>query len=92
MRPLCRELKLRSDVFPMKKELIDTTTQLDLNKTARNNEKTQDTFCPYMNHMTYAVVSANLAYPVGVFNKERELAAALEADEKTVEPKTEASP
>lgn len=65
---------------------------MDLNKTARNNEKTQDTFCPYMNHMTYAVVSANLAYPVGVFNKERELAAALEAEGRTVEPKTEAAP
>ena len=40
LRPFCRELKLRSDVFPTKKPEIDTTNNLDLNTTARKNEKT----------------------------------------------------
>ncbi len=39
LRPNCRELKLRSDVFPVKRELIDNTNNLDLNTTARKNER-----------------------------------------------------
>lgn len=48
LRPFCRDLKLRSDVFPMKKEIVDTTNQLDLNTTARRSDKTLDKFSPYM--------------------------------------------
>jgi hypothetical protein len=40
LRPFCRELKLRSDIFPMKKSLVDNTNNLDLNTTARRNDKT----------------------------------------------------
>jgi hypothetical protein len=58
---------LRSDVFPMKKEIIDTTNNLELNTTARRNDKTLDKFSPYMTHMTYAVLEAKLAYPIGSF-------------------------
>ena len=78
MRPFCRELKLRADVFHMKKSLIDTTTQLDLNATARRNDTTEDKFSPYMMNSTYAVLSAQLAYALGSFNEKTDLAAALE--------------
>lgn len=51
----------------MKKEIIDTTNNLELNTTARRNDKTLDKFSPYMTHMTYAVLEAKLAYPIGSF-------------------------
>lgn len=35
LRPNCKELKLRSDVFPTKRTPEDTTKQLDLNTTAK---------------------------------------------------------
>jgi len=73
LRPFCHELKLRSDVFPMKREEIDNTKNLDLNTTARKNEKTVEKFSPYLINATYCVIQANLAYPVGSFNLEREL-------------------
>lgn len=69
LRPHCRELKLRSDVFPMKKVAIDNTSNLDLNNTARKNDKTIDKFSPYMQHMTYFVLRADLATQIGVFNE-----------------------
>lgn len=74
LRPFCRELKLRSDVFPKKKAEVDNTQNLDLNTTARKNEKTIEKFSPYLINATYAVVQANLSYPIGTFNLEQELA------------------
>ena len=74
LRPFCHELKLRSDVFPMKREEIDNTQNLDLNTTARKNEKTVEKFSPYLINATYCVLQANLSYPIGSFNLERELA------------------
>ena len=38
MRPYCKELKLRSDVFPMKRKAVDNTHILDLNTSARKGE------------------------------------------------------
>ena len=65
-------MKLRSDVFPAKKEIIDTTNNLDLNTTARRNDKTLDKFCPYMMNSTYCVLEAKLANPIGSFKEEHE--------------------
>lgn len=76
LRPHCRELKLRSDVFPMKRAQVDNTHNLDLNTTARKNEKTVEKFSPYMAHATYCVLQAQLSYPIGSFNLEKELALA----------------
>jgi len=45
-----------------------------LNKTARRNEKTVERFSPYLVNSTYAVIQANLAYPIGKFNEALELA------------------
>ena len=56
LRPFCKELKLRSDVFPRKKAELDNTKNLDLNTTARKNEKTIEKFSPYLMHATYAVI------------------------------------
>lgn len=74
LRPNCHELKLRSDIFPLKKDDVDNTQNLDLNQTARKNEKTIDKACPYLTNATYATIIANLARPVGEFNKEKEIA------------------
>jgi len=42
----------------MKKGIVDNTTQLDLNTTARKNDKTLDKSSPYMTFMTYFVINA----------------------------------
>ena len=87
LRPYCHELKLRSDVFPMKRPEVDNTQNLDLNTTARKNEKTIEKFSPYLINATYCVIQANLSHPIGSFNMEKDLAAAKGGDGgKTTEP------
>lgn len=56
LRPFTQELRLRSDVFPLKRAVVDDTNNLDLNKTARRSEKTVERFCPYLVNSTYAVI------------------------------------
>jgi hypothetical protein len=89
LRHYCKELKLRADVFPMKRVEVDNTQNLDLNTTARKNEKTMEKFSPYLNMSTYSVVQANLSHPIGAFNEAKELAALMatndiEGDEAAV--------
>lgn len=69
LRPFCTEIKLRSDVFPMKKAIVDNTAVLDLNTTARKTDKTIDKFSPYMQNMTYFVLKADLAATIGSFDE-----------------------
>jgi hypothetical protein len=66
-------LKLRSDVFPVKRELQDNTQNLDLNTTARKGERGIEKFSPYLVNATYAVLTAEMAIPIGTFNEELEL-------------------
>ena len=73
LRKNCLELKLRSDVFPLKRDEVDNTNNLDLNTTARKNEKTVEKASPYLINATYSVVIANLARPIGEFREEQEL-------------------
>lgn len=73
LRPNCKEVKLRSDVFPTKRELQDNTQILDLNTTAKKGERGVEKFSPYLIHATYAVLTAEIAYPIGSFNEEAEL-------------------
>jgi len=68
LRHYCHELKLRADVFPQKRIEADNTQNLDLNTTARKNEKTVEKASPYLINGTYCVVQSNLAYPIGCFN------------------------
>lgn len=75
LRKNCLELKLRSDIFPMKREEVDNTQNLDLNTTAKKNEKTVEKSSPYLINSTYAVLIANLARPIGPFNEVQALAA-----------------
>jgi len=56
LRHYCRELKLRADIFPMKRVEVHNTQNLDLNTTARKNEKTMEKFSPYLNMSTYSVI------------------------------------
>ena len=66
---------------------MDNTQNLDLNTTARKNEKTIEKFSPYLINASYAVIQANLSFPIGSFNLENELAAAqsLNAGESLAE-------
>ncbi len=73
LRPLTRDVKLRSDVFPLKREQLDRTNNLDLNTTARKAERTVEHFSPYLVNATYAVITADLAFPIGTFNEKDEL-------------------
>lgn len=73
LRSNCLELKLRSDVFPLKRDEVDNTNNLDLNTTAKKNEKTVEKASPYLINATYSVIIANLARPVMLFNHEVEL-------------------
>ena len=67
------ELKLRSDIFPLKRDEVDNTNNLDLNTTARKGEKTVEKASPYLINSTYSVIIANLARPIGPFDYEHEL-------------------
>lgn len=82
LRPRVRELKLRSDVFPLKREQLDRTNMLDLNTTAKKAERTVEHFSPYLENTTFAVIVADLAYPVGSFNEQAELKKIQEEKEK----------
>ncbi len=73
MRKNCLELKLRSDIFPLKRDQVDNTKNLDLNTTAKQNENNKEKASPYLVHSTYSVIIANLARPIGEFNNDFEL-------------------
>jgi hypothetical protein len=73
LKTSCIELKLRSDVVPLKRQEVDTTTNLDLNTTAKKTEKTVEKASPYYVNSTYAVISVNLARPIQEFNEKLEL-------------------
>jgi hypothetical protein len=55
----------------MKKEIPDNTNELDLNTTARRNDKVIDKFSPYMANMTYFNLQADLAFPIGLFDEKK---------------------
>lgn len=74
LRPNCKELKLRSDVFPTKRISEDNTQNLDLNSTARKKELALDKLNPYLMMATYCVLKANLAHPIALFDEATELA------------------
>lgn len=67
-------MKLRSDVFPLKRDEVDNSQNLDLNTTARKNEKTVEKASPYLINGTFATIIANLTRPIGPFEEEKELA------------------
>jgi hypothetical protein len=73
LRPFTRDLTLRSDVFPMKRQTVDDSKILDLNATARKNDKNVELSSPYLINMTYCIVQASLAYPIGPFDENFEL-------------------
>jgi hypothetical protein len=75
LRKNCLELKLCSDVFPLKRDEIDNTNNLDLNTTARKDIKTVEKASPYLINNTYSTVIANLARPIGHFDEDVEIVA-----------------
>jgi len=88
LRHYCRELKLRADIFPMKRVEVDNTQNLDLNTTAKKNETNAAKLSPYYVNGTYAALIANLAYPIGTFQAEKlgsEFGEEEEAEEELVD-------
>ena len=59
-----REVKMRAEVCPVKREYVDTTRNLDLNASARKPEHKDQISSPYMDHGTYFVVHAELTRPI----------------------------
>ena len=70
LRKNCLELKLCSDFFPLKRDEIDNTNNLDLNTTATKDLKTVEKASPYLVHNTYTTIMANLARPIDHFDEE----------------------
>ena len=73
LRPNCLELKLRSDIFPLKRDIVDNTNNLNLNETAKKSENTVEKASPYLINSTYSTIIANLTRPIGGFDEEAEL-------------------
>lgn len=90
LRKNCLEVKLRSDVFPLKRNDVDNTTNLDLNTTAKKNEKTVERACPYLVNSTAAILVANLARPIAPFDHDIELKK-LKEEEKAAKRLAEAT-
>lgn len=44
-----------------------------MNTTAKKNERTIEKSSPYLVNATYAVIVAEISYPIGSFNEEHEL-------------------
>ena len=52
----------------MKRVDVDNTKNLDLNTTAKRGDTNVVLVSPYMEHSTFAVLVANLAFPIGSFD------------------------
>ena len=65
----CRELKLRGEVVPTKREEIDNSQILNLNTTARKAELGKESLNPYLENDTYCVINIKLACPIEAFNE-----------------------
>ena len=94
--PYCNNLKLRGDVFPVKRAMEDTMGNLDLNATARKAEKIVEKSSPYLVNGTYFLVTVDLARNIGEFDEKEELKrlederkAAIEAEEGKKSPEPE---
>ena len=74
LRPNARQLKLRSDVYPVKKIPINDEKNLDLNTTARMNERIIEKSSPYYVNNTFMLIIADLDHPLEDFNEEKERA------------------
>jgi len=64
---------MRSDVFPLKREQADLTKNLDLNTTARKGERQVERGSPYYTNSTYAIIAADVAFPIAKFDEKKEL-------------------
>ena len=85
-------LKLRSDVFPVKKAVAENLNQQDLNTTARKAERTIEKSSPYLINATYAVLAADLSYPIGSFDEEAEIKRIKEQQEDSKIEEGKATP
>uniref|UniRef100_A0A7S3KUT2 Uncharacterized protein n=1 Tax=Euplotes crassus TaxID=5936 RepID=A0A7S3KUT2_EUPCR len=82
-------MKLRSDVFPVKRELVNTENNLNLNTTARKEERAIEKFSPYLVNGTFYVISVDLAYNIGEFDEEEEFSKLKPQDEQEATPEDE---
>lgn len=73
LNPHCSNMKMRSDVFPVKRALLNNENNLDLNTTARKEERAIEKSSPYLINGTYYVISVDLAYNIGEFDEAKEI-------------------
>lgn len=79
LRPNTRQLKLRSDVYPVKKIPMNDEKNLDLNTTARMNERVIEKSSPYYINSTFMMIIADLEHPLQPFDEQKEKALAKKA-------------
>jgi len=84
-------MKLRSDVFPMKRAHLNNEGNLNLNTTAKKEERSIEKSSPYLINGTFYVIAVDLAYNLGEFNEEEELEKLKPKDEEA-EPAREEPP
>ena len=75
LNPHCKNMKLRSDVFPVKRALLNNENNLDLNTTARKEERAIEKSSPYLTNGTFYIISVDLAYNIGEFDEAKEIEA-----------------
>lgn len=70
LKPHVHSLKLRSNIFPVKKKTEDINANIDLNATAKMSEKLLEKACGYLAAGSFVVMGIDLAYPVGMFQEQ----------------------
>lgn len=73
LNPHWSNMKLRSDVFPVKRALMNNENNLDLNTTARKEERAIEKSSPYLTNGTFYILSVDLAYNIGEFDEAKEI-------------------
>jgi hypothetical protein len=87
-------MKLRSDVFPVKRAVLNNEGNLNLNTTAKKEERSIEKSSPYLINGTFYVISVDLAYNIGEFDEKEELQKLRpkEGEEAAEPPKKEQPP
>ena len=60
-------------MFPVKRALVNNEGNLNLNTTARQEERAIEKSSPYLINGTFYVISVELAYNIGEFDEEKEI-------------------
>lgn len=92
LNPHCFNMKLRSDVFPVKRAVLNNEDNLNLNTTAKKEERAIEKSSPYLINGTFYVISVDLAYNIGEFDEKEELAKLKPKEEEPAQPEASKIP